>query len=174
MRSILVGVAALAMILFNVSSASAQNKYVGVKMCMPCHKGEKKGSQYEIWEKSAHAGAFKTLSSAKAVELAKKKGLAKAAAESPECLQCHAITEAGGKKEDGVACEACHGAGEKFKNMAVMKDHAKAVAAGMVDFKDEATMEKACKTCHNDKSPTFKGFNFKEEYAKIKHPRPKA
>jgi hypothetical protein len=152
---------------------AAQNKNVGVKMCMPCHKGEKKGSQFEIWEKSAHAGAFKSLSTEKAAEVAKKKGLKTAAVDAPECLECHAVTAAGGKKEEGVNCEACHGAGEKYKSMATMKDHAKAVAAGMVEMKDDAAIEKVCKTCHNDKSPTFKGFNFKEAYAKVKHPIPK-
>ena len=151
--------------------AGAQNKYVGVKMCGMCHKGEKKGSQLEIWQKSKHAEAFKTLSSAKAAEIAKEKGLKKAAAESPECLECHAITADAKFTPDGVQCEMCHGAGSAYKS--IMKDKAKAVAAGLTDFKDKASMEKVCKSCHNEKSPTFKGFKFDEMWAKIKHPAPK-
>jgi cytochrome c5 len=57
--------------------------------------------------------------------------------------------------------------------MAVMKDHAKAVAAGLSDFKDKAAMEKKCTQCHNAKSPTTKEFKFDEMWAKIKHPIPK-
>jgi hypothetical protein len=52
--------------------------------------------------------------------------------------------------------------------MNIMKDRAKAVAAGLV-IPDEGT----CLTCHNDKSPTFKGFDFASAMAKIAHPNPK-
>jgi hypothetical protein len=152
---------------------SAQNKYVGVKMCSMCHKGEKKGAQFETWQKSKHAEAYKTLTGAKAAEIAKAKGLKKAANESPECLECHAITADAKLTADGVQCEMCHGAGSAYKTMPIMKDKAKAVAAGLTDFKDKAAIEKACKTCHNDKSPTHKAFKLDEMWAKIKHPIPK-
>ena len=33
--------------------------------------------------------------------------------------------------------------------------------------------EKTCINCHNDKSPTFKGFDFDEYYAIIAHPNPR-
>ena len=72
-----------------------------------------------------------------------------------------------------MQCENCHGAGADYKNMAVMKDKAKAAAAGLNEFKDMAAVEKMCKTCHNAKSPTSKEFKFKEMYAKIQHPMPK-
>jgi len=157
---------------------TAQAKYIGVKACAPCHKGEKKGKQMEIWQGSGHANAFKTLATPAAAEIAKKKGLTKPATEAPECLECHAIDAKNVEKafdmKDGVQCESCHGAGSGYKSMAVMKDHAKAVAAGMTDFKDDAAIEKACKSCHNEKSPTYKPFKFKEMYAKIAHPTPKS
>jgi cytochrome c5 len=146
-------------------SVFAQNKYVGSKMCGMCHKGEKKGSQLEIWQKSQHAKAFETLKSAEAEKI--KKG----ASEATECLECHAITADAKFTPEGVSCEMCHGAGSAYKS--IMKDKAKAVAAGLVDFKDNATIEKTCKKCHNEKSPTHKGFKFEEMWAKIKHPAPK-
>lgn len=152
---------------------SAQHKYVGVKICKMCHQTEKMGKQFDVWQKSPHAQAFDTLKSAAAEKIAKEKGLTKAASESPECLECHAITADPKLIADGVQCESCHGAGSDYKNMAVMKDHAKAVAAGLSDFKDKAAMEKTCKQCHNEKSPTKKEFNFDEMWAKIKHPIPK-
>ena len=158
--------------LFLISfSTLAENKYVGAKMCGMCHKGEKKGTQLEIWQKSKHAEAYKTLTGAKAVEIAKAKGLKNAANESPECLGCHAITADPKLIADGVQCESCHGAGSAYKS--VMKDTAKAIAAGLTNFKDNAAIEKVCKSCHNEKSPTYKGFKLDEMWAKIKHPIPK-
>jgi hypothetical protein len=157
----------LAMLVLLSFSAIAQNKYVGVKMCKACHQTDKQGKQFDIWQKSQHAKAFETLKSAAAEKI--KKG----AAEAKECLECHAITADAKLTPDGVQCESCHGAGSSYKNMAVMKDKAKAVAAGMVDFKDKAAIEKACKGCHNEKSPTHKPFKFEEMWAKIKHTVPK-
>ena len=58
--------------------------------------------------------------------------------------------------------------------MAVMKDHAKSVAAGMTEMKDKAVAEAKCRTCHNEKSPTAKAFNYDEMWQKIAHPKPKA
>jgi hypothetical protein len=160
-------------------AAQAQNKYVGVKMCSLCHKSDKQGGQFQIWQKTKHAEAYKTLATAKVAEIAKAKGIAKPA-EAAECLDCHAksydatLIEKSYNVEDGVQCETCHGPGSAYKNMAVMKDKAKAVAAGLREFKDNAAIEAWCKTCHNEKSPTFKGFKFDEMWAKIKHPVPKA
>jgi len=64
-----------------------------------------------------HAEAYKTLTGAKAAEIAKAKGLKKAANESPECLECHAITADAKLTADGVQCEMCHGAGSAYKAM---------------------------------------------------------
>jgi competence protein ComGC len=155
-----------------IAEDKAANKYVGVKTCSMCHK-----AQLAVWEKSKHAEAIKTLSSPKAAEIAKAKGLKKAAAESEECLSCHMITAKAAEVDknfdakQGVQCETCHGAGSAYKAMSTMKDKAKAVAVGMTEYKDEAAIEKQCKTCHNEKSPTFKEFKFKEAWAKVKHPK---
>jgi len=152
---------------------TAQNKYVGVKMCKVCHQSEKQGKQFDIWQKSKHAGAMKTLSTDAAQEIAKAKGLKTSAAESKECLECHSITSDVKLTPDGVQCETCHGAGSAYKNMAIMKDKTKSIKAGLTEFKDEAAIEKLCRSCHNEKSPTNIEFNFKEMWPKIKHPTPK-
>jgi uncharacterized protein YktA (UPF0223 family) len=158
----------------------AQNKYVGVKACVMCHQTEKQGKQKDIWQKSAHANAYKTLTTAKSNEIAKSKGITKPAAEAKECLECHAVVadakllDKGFDVKDGVQCESCHGAGSAYRNMTIMKSREKSVAAGMREFKNEADIETYCKSCHNEKSPTFKGFKFKESWEKIKHPVPKA
>jgi hypothetical protein len=159
-------------------TSQAQNKYIGVKMCSMCHKADKTGNQFGVWQKSAHAEAFKTLTGPKAAEIAKAKGI-KNAAEAAECLACHGAVDAKLAEKtydvkDGVQCEICHGPGSGYKNMAIMKDKAKAVAAGLHEYKDMAAVEALCKTCHNDKSPTHKAFKFDEMWGKIKHSVPKS
>ncbi len=178
MRLVSVGMFLCAAVMMN--AAFAQNKYVGVKTCSPCHKTDKQGKQFVVWQNSKHSQAYKTLLTAKANEVAKAKGIAKPAAEAEECLSCHVISPAAGMADkgfdmkEGVQCETCHGAGSAYKNLTIMKDKTKAVAAGMTAFKDEAAIEAYCKTCHNEKSPSYKEFHFKEYWDKIKHPVPKA
>ncbi len=168
--------AILAVAVVAPSNASAQHTFVGVKGCKMCHQTEKQGQQFAIWEKSKHASAFATLKSDKANEIAKSKGLAKPAAESPECLQCHTI-KGGPDAADvtqGVQCESCHGAGSDYKAMAVMKVKDNAVKAGLQVYADKAAIEAMCKNCHNDKSPTAKPFNFEERWKLIEHKKPAA
>ena len=164
------------------STAFAQHKYIGVKPCSMCHKTDKQGKQFDIWSNSQHAKAFQTLLTDKANEVAKAKGSAKPASETPECLSCHttghgaeaAMFDKSFDVKDGVQCESCHGAGSDYKTLPVMKDKAKAIAAGMNEFKDEAAIEAQCKHCHNEKSPTYKDFKLAERWEKIKHSIPKA
>ncbi|MCB0834094.1 MAG: cytochrome C554, partial [Bacteroidetes bacterium] len=76
------------------------------------------------------------------------------------------------KKEDGVGCESCHGAGGDYWTKEVMQ----AVTDGTTDGASVGLIkpdEKVCKTCHNEESPTAKEFNFAEMYPKIAHERPK-
>ncbi|MFH1842721.1 MAG: cytochrome C554, partial [bacterium] len=68
---------------------------------------------------------------------------------------------------EGVGCEACHGAGSAYKSNKVMKDHAAAVAAGLI----EITVDH-CLQCHNEKSPIHKEFVYEEALAAIAHPVP--
>jgi len=167
---------------FRAEEKKVENKFVGVKQCGMCHKTDKQGKQLDIWQKSKHAEAYKVLTTDEANKIAKEKGFDKPAVEVPECLSCHTAANGVDAKlidktfdvKDGVQCEACHGAGSAYKNLSVMKDNAKAVAAGMTEYKDNAAIEKYCKTCHNEKSPTKKEFKFAEMWEKIKHPVPKA
>lgn len=158
------------------SVVGAQHKYIGVKACTMCHKSEKQGLQLAIWEKSKHASAYATLTTEKASEIAKAKGLATPAAESPECLECHAIK--GGPDaadiKQGVQCESCHGAGSGYKAMATMKSRDLSVKGGLVVWADKAAIEAGCKNCHNEKSPTYRPFNFDEAWKAIAHKKPAA
>lgn len=164
----------------NVAAGDAP-QFTGVKTCGMCHKKAEVGEQLKIWENSKHANAYKTLQSAEADKIAKDKGIEGKVAEAKECLTCHAVgydvdaslKAKNFKVEQGVQCESCHGAGSKYKKKSIMKDHAKSVAGGLKEYKDKAEIEKQCITCHNDKSPTFKSFNFEERWKEIAHNTPK-
>ena len=150
------------------------HKYVGAEKCKMCHNSPAKGAQFTKWSESKHAKAFATLGTEEAKKAAQAKGIADPQ-KAPECLKCHvaghgAAADMLGEKykmEEGVTCEACHGPGGDYMAMAVMKDHAKAVAAGMME-----PTEETCKKCHNAESPTFKEFNFATASAAIAHPNP--
>ncbi len=156
----------------------SQNKYSGTKLCATCHKTGKGGTSFVTWEKSAHAKAFETLKGDAAKKIAKDKGLSKPPHESPECLKCHVTgggmaknVEATFKVEEGVTCEACHGAASAYKMLHSKGDLAKSKAAGLIEGDKTG---KECMACHNEGSPTFKGFDFAKMWAKIEHALPPA
>lgn len=166
---------------FSVTIAGDSPQLVGVKTCGMCHKKDADGNQLKVWQGSKHANAYKTLQSEEADKIAKDKGFSTKAVETKECLVCHAtgydvdaaLKAKNFKVEEGVQCETCHGAGGDYKKKSIMQDHAKAVAAGMVEFKDDAAIKAQCETCHNEKSPTFKAFDFDARWKEIAHAIPK-
>jgi hypothetical protein len=161
-----------------VAQAAAETpEIVGAPKCKTCHKA-KTGDQWGIWEKSAHAKAFTSLASDEAKKIAADKGLGDPQKEA-ECLACHTTTGFLGDKvkvassnkyeaAEGVGCEVCHGPGSEYKSKKVMEDPEAARAAGLQMHEGA----EHCKQCHNEKSPTFKGFDFDKYWAKIAHPAP--
>ena len=154
---------------------AAAHEFIGADGCKLCHKAEEKGNQYGKWQGSAHAKAYETLATDAAKKITAAKGLGDNPQAVAECLSCH-VTGHGAKPEllgkkyavaEGVSCESCHGAGGDYKKKATMESRELSIAAGMV-----VPDEKTCRTCHNEKSPSFKGFDFATAYAKIAHPDP--
>ncbi len=149
--------------------------YAGTKMCGICHKKEDSGNQLAKWQASPHAKAFETLGTPAAKEVAKKLGIDDPQ-KSGKCLKCHStaynFTEAVAtekiKPEEGVTCESCHGPGNKYKSKSIMESREKSIAAGMI-----YPATKSCPLCHNEQSPSFKGFDEKKFVEKIAHPNPK-
>ena len=158
----------------------ADNKFVGVAKCKACHSVEKMGGLvYKVWEKTPHAKAFQTLLGDAAKKIAKEKGLKTAPSESPECLKCHVTgggaaknIDAGFKKEDGVTCEACHGAASAWIMIHNKKDDASKAKAKEAGLMLGDKTGKACEGCHNAESPTHKEFVMKDMWAKIEHGLP--
>jgi hypothetical protein len=131
-----------------------KHTYVGNDKCKMCHRGEAKGFIYENWSKTKHAQSMTVLDA--------EKGETK----DPKCLKCHvtgfgdttAYTLDNPREEfANVGCEACHGPGSDYKNLSVMKDREKAIAAGLI-----IPNEQTCRGCHNEESPTFKGFDYEK------------
>ncbi len=152
-------------------------EYIGTKKCASlCHKGEKKGSQCEIWQKSLHSKAFTTLASERAKLHAKTAGVEGDPQESEKCHKCH--TAGGGldksnfaatySKEEGVTCEACHGPGSVYKSISIMKDREKFLANGGV-----VPDKKVCLKCHNDSVHPVYEFKFAEKVRLVAHSIPK-
>ena len=104
---------------------------------------------------------------------AKKNGIADPTKEA-SCLACHSTFHAvdaklrqGIQPSEGVSCETCHGPGSAYKSPAIMKDQAASIAKGLI-VPDKAL----CLTCHNEKNPFHKPFNYEEALKKIAHPNP--
>ncbi len=149
------------------------HKYIGTVKCKMCHNSAKKGKIYDKWATTKHAAAYKTLASDESKALAKKMGI-KDPLKGEKCLKCHVTgygQPTGGKYsiEEGVTCEACHGPGEHYWSMKVMKDKKLAMENGLVE-----PTEKLCVTCHNKESPTYKAFKYEEAYKAVEHHPPKA
>lgn len=170
--------------LFVASASLAQEQkpaiYEGAASCKKCHLTQKSGAAYKIWQGTKHAQAYQTLASPAALEIGKKLGIAEPQ-KSEKCLQCH-VTAFGvdanrlGAKfsiEEGVGCEACHGPGSEYDAKTVMEGitngSVKAASVGLIK-----PTEKDCVKCHNEKSPSYKPFNFEKMAKEIAHPRPKA
>ena len=174
MRLSIFTLATIFLIPFTSIMAQNEHTYVGAETCGMCHKSEKQGSQFSIWQNSAHSKAFETLKTDTANQIAMEKGFKEPAAETWECLKCHvtgynldaAMLGAKFKIEDGVQCETCHGAGSAYKDMKVMKDKKLAIEKGLI-VPDK--LEEFCVSCHNDESPTFVKMDFNEAWDKIKH-----
>jgi hypothetical protein len=172
-------------------------KYVGTTSCKMCHNKEVKGAQFSKWEDSRHANAFETLKSEQSAQIAAEKGIECNPWKAPECIKCHTTGYSNGGYEvmedsfwnpaaddragakavkrmkglQAVGCEACHGAGSKYKSSKTMK----AIYSGEVDDTTVGLAqisEETCKTCHNEESPTFKSFNYEEMLQKVAHPMP--
>jgi hypothetical protein len=162
------------LVFFAGTALMAQNfKYIGASKCKMCHVKPATGEQYNVWLKGPHAGAMKTLASDEAKKIATEKGIADPTTDAA-CISCHSTVGgvdaklvASAKIAEAVSCESCHGPGSMYKGASVMKNRDLAVSKGMI-----VPTEETCTACHNDKSPTFKGFNFAEMSAKIAHPNP--
>jgi Cytochrome c554 and c-prime len=147
--------------------------YVGAQKCQICHRTEKQGQQFPLWEKSKHSQSFAALSKPEAAEKAKAMACTMPPPESPMCLKCHSplAAKAAELKAEGVSCEACHGPGSEYRKLAVMKDKDASVKNGLILYGSADKIKAHCLKCHENAHGTT--FDFDASWAKIKHPVPK-
>jgi YVTN family beta-propeller protein len=117
--------------------------YTGSFACGKCHRGPKSGHQYSKWRRGPHARAWAVLGTARGYEVAGKRGVKSDPTAAPECLKCHSD---GASVDEGVGCEACHGAGSSHP--AVKK-----------------ASRDTCTRCHQDKK-----FDYEAALRRIAHP----
>jgi RecJ-like exonuclease len=129
-RTVLVAAVAVAVLglgTLGALTANAEPTYIGATKCKMCHKIE-----YDSWAQTKHAKATEDAKASKTMKF------------EAACLTCHATNK--DEALAGVQCEACHGAGSEYKSLSVMKDLAKAKAAGLI-IPTQAT----CNSCHDGK-----------------------
>jgi len=158
-------------IILIVNLFSQELTYTGAVKCKICHKTEKQGKQYPIWQDNQHSKTFAALSSPEAAPKAQEMGVENPC-ESPECLECHAPLheKAPDFKEEGVTCEICHGPGSAYKKLKIMKSRAESVANGLKIYESSEAIKTHCLTCHENAHGT--SFDFEASWEKIKHPVP--
>ena len=147
------------------ATAIADGEYLGVGSCSSpvCHGAvsQRDGTrvlqnEYFTWsEHDAHAGAYDLLTNRQSQRIAANLGLGNAH-EADVCLDCHATNvpaAARGERfqiDDGVSCEACHGAAkdwiETHDDRGVA--HADNVARGLVALDEPVVRAQLCTSCH--------------------------
>jgi hypothetical protein len=145
-------------------TGSEGNKHLGVATCASsvCHgkttpqpAGQVPLNEYRIWyNEDRHAQAYHALESAQSRQIAAKLGLPNAMQDM--CLNCHADNVAktlqGPKFQtrDGVSCEMCHGASEKWLESHAQKGatHSANVAQGLYPSEQPLKRAELCLSCH--------------------------
>ncbi len=148
--------------------------YEGASRCSFCHLSAEIGNQYEIWYSSAHRRALSDLSSEKGTAIAKDAGVEKPA-DDPKCLSCHLtgydapfnLLGSLYRREDGVSCEGCHGAGGGYAFFSIMYDRKKALSKGLT-----ANPGDTCTACHDGKAHVMPPFDPDQAKKAIAHPIP--
>ena len=148
-------------VLLTISVAlPAQPHYIGAGGCSSsnCHgsttpaaEGARRilTTEYALWAiHDKHADAGKALENARSARMAEILGLGNAAT-AQRCTACHVAGSPDNNRADGVACEACHGAAEKWLGTHTQANsHAASVQAGMIDTKNLVVRAKVCLECH--------------------------
>ena len=111
-------------LLLAVVATAQQPGFIGAGGCAAanCHGGTKAlpeansrilGNEYSIWSISdRHNQAYKVLTEARSKRMGAILGIE--VTTDRRCTSCHAVGSPERSKGDGVACEACHGAAEKW------------------------------------------------------------
>ena len=145
-------------------AVQAADRYMGVASCAgsSCHGAANmagaavRQDEYLTWQrKDRHARAYATLRSDRSRRIAVNLGIADATA-APACLVCHAdevpVAQRGGRFQlsDGVGCETCHGASERWVSPHTRgyAGHKERLADGLYPTWEPAARAELCLSCH--------------------------
>lgn len=144
-------------------------RWLGVSSCTAraCHGSLQRdgahpgifGNEQTVWvEQDKHARAFAVLFEPRGIAMAESLGLGPAH-EAKACLACHAPAAADpgahpSMLSDGVGCEACHGAAQKWyaphtsAHWNLLSPQVKERDYGLLNTKQLGSRAKACVQCH--------------------------
>ncbi len=140
-------------------------RVLGVESCasVACHNAAEPlpnssvaQNEYRVWAASdPHARAYKSLSGERGVAMARLAGVGPAT-EAPLCLSCHTTAQAGAvpgprlTREEGVSCEACHGAASPWigPHARGLYHYDEVLAAGLYPTATIAARAAQCLRCH--------------------------
>jgi hypothetical protein len=163
----------VALVLFGLPLiAYTSDEFRGATRCRACHM-----SVFRSWSATGHATAFEILRPGVKAEEKLEAGLdpGRDYTADAACIACH--TTGSSALLPGVQCEACHGPGKGYSSATIMNRkkwsaepetcRTLAKEAGLVVAPPEST----CRSCHNEKSPTYKPFDYSASYDEVTHPQ---
>lgn len=156
-----------------LAQPEGHNKFLGTGSCSSsnCHgsmsprnSNEVLQNEYSTWQKKdKHAQAWTVLTNEQGQKIGRELGIAHPE-KDPICLKCHATYVANaaqqGEKyrvEDGVTCESCHGAAEKWidSHTGSRASHENNLSNGMTDIVDSGKRATMCIGCHYGSEDAF-------------------
>ena len=160
----------------SAAAAPRSASHLGVSTCgdSNCHSAAQRlpgstvpANEYLIWSKQdKHRDSYKVLLTAPAIRIAKALGLPDAANQKI-CLDCHSdfvpVDQRGPQYhvEDGVGCEACHGAASAWLGTHISgTDHKANIAAGMYPTEQPIARGEKCLSCHYGDDKRFVDHRF--------------
>jgi hypothetical protein len=146
-------------------AAPMPDRHLGVADCAgsTCHGSTRpfadrriRQDEYFIWQrKDRHGEAFETLLGERSRRITANLGWG-APQQAEGCLVCHAHAPPAAIRgprflvEDGIGCEACHGAAERWiaEHVNGLKTSEEKIAHGMTATWDAGTRGRLCSSCH--------------------------
>ncbi|MBU3671657.1 MAG: hypothetical protein FGM43_03835 [Sinobacteraceae bacterium] len=151
---------------FAADSASAPARFEGVASCASslCHGSARPLSAHDVlqneyvtWSQfDPHSSAYRVLLEPRSRQIAERMGLGPAH-KAPQCLACHAEVVPAARSaarhqlSDGIGCESCHGAAERWlptHHQSPAVSHADNLARGLVALEQPRVRAEVCTGCH--------------------------
>ena len=165
----------LVVFLVATQAAAAEPAIIGAPKCKICHTA-KTGNQWEKWLDSNHAKAFTALASDEAKQIAAAQGLGDPQQEAglPQVPHDPGVSRHRGcrRRQGQVRCQrGCRLRVLSRRRIGLQGAQGDAGCGRIQGGRTAPGPERrVLPKCHNEESPTFKGFDFEESWAKIAHP----